>query len=194
MYQKLTFRIVGVAPLIMHSGRGADRFDPIVREIKKLTDKRTKKTDEDAEKICALEWELGLYVENDKVVIPGDNLEAIIRDGAKNAKKGKDVQRGLFIEESAILDFPDKHVPWRNLYNDRAQYVDYRGVKVKGARVMRTRPRFNTWAAEFTVNYLPSVLDKDDVVRAVEVAGQISGACDFRPRYGRFAVDSVVEE
>ena len=48
-------------------------------------------------------------------------------------------------------------------------------------------------AADLTRLVLTGELDKDAVVRAVEVAGQISGACDFRPRYGRFAVDSVVE-
>jgi hypothetical protein len=59
-------------------------------------------------------------------------------------------------------------------------------MKVKQARVMRTRPRFDRWSLEFDANYDENLLNFNDVVEAAEYAGQYIGLCDSRPKYGTF--------
>lgn len=54
--------------------------------------------------------------------------------------------------------------------------------------VMRTRPRFDNWELEFKLTYATDIIDEDIVDGALELAGQVIGLCDWRPRFGRFTV------
>ncbi|MBF0307554.1 MAG: hypothetical protein HQL41_18140, partial [Alphaproteobacteria bacterium] len=54
--------------------------------------------------------------------------------------------------------------------------------------VMRTRPRFPNWAAEFRIEYLPTVVDKTALEELVASTGELVGIGDWRPRFGRFRV------
>ena len=59
-------------------------------------------------------------------------------------------------------------------------------VKVGMARVVRTRPFFKGWSAQFTLNVMDNVANKDEVEGWIKDAGLYVGLCDWRPRYGRF--------
>jgi len=61
---------------------------------------------------------------------------------------------------------------------------------VNKSRVMRTRPIFQDWALEFTVHYMPDVLNKEDITGFMNVAGKYIGLSDWRPKYGRFIIES----
>lgn len=41
------------------------------------------------------------------------------------------------------------------------EHIDMRGVKVSGAKVMRCRPIFREWAAEFSVAYNSEQINKE---------------------------------
>ena len=66
------------------------------------------------------------------------------------------------------------------------RFRDVRAMKVQQSRVMRTRPRFNMWNITFTASYDENILDLNEVVDAIEYAGQYVGLCDSRPKYGKF--------
>ena len=66
------------------------------------------------------------------------------------------------------------------------EYRDVRAMKVMRARIMRTRPRFDTWNISFIASYDEDVIDFRDLTDAIEYAGQYVGLCDSRPRYGKF--------
>ena len=51
---------------------------------------------------------------------------------------------------------------------------------------MRTRPRFDDWAAEVKVHYQPELLNPAGIDRFMETAGSTIGIGDWRPRFGRF--------
>ena len=59
-------------------------------------------------------------------------------------------------------------------------------MKVQQSRVMRTRPRFNTWSLSFEAAFDEKILDFETLVNAIEYSGQYVGLCDSRPKYGKF--------
>lgn len=181
----------GISPMIMHSCRSVNPLDPLVIEMKALTAKR-KKTEEDLRRISDLEWELSLYWDDTiGLYIPAENIEATVREGAKNAKKGKHVERGFNCLEMMVpIDIGEK-VTKEQMRNDY-RFRDVRSMRVQQSRVMRTRGRFNMWRCDFTASYDESILNFSDIVDALEYAGKCVGLCDSRPRYGKF-VSKITE-
>ena len=175
----------GISPIILHSCQCVNPLHPISVEIKKITSIR-KKTEEDLKKLSDLEWEAGLYWDDTiGVYIPAENIEATIREGAKARKKGKDIVKGFMVQDLMIpLDYGET-LTKEQLRSD-FKYRDVRAMKVQQARVMRTRPRFNTWNISFVASYDENLLDFQTVVNAIEYSGQYVGLCDSRPKYGKF--------
>lgn len=190
MPEKIAVRLSAVAPLLMSSPAGVNPIHPLVRAIKKLTSKPAKqKTEDDLIKILDLEFELRGYWDDDGTpYIPAEMIEAAIRNGARKSRKGKNAEAGVVVEPDRIplvYTGPQTMVELKNDPN----YRDVRPVGNKGNRVLRCRPRFNHWRLEFVVNYMPSVIDRQDVIEALDVAGQQCAIGDNRPRYGRFNVE-----
>lgn len=194
MYKTISFSIRSVAPLLMHNARLIDPMNPLVKAIKKLTDKKTKKTEVDIEEIARLEFTGGLYLDGTGApAIPEECIEAMIRDGAKKTRKGKDVQSGILCQNKEgggcfplVYEGP-KTVD--ELWGDgHTEYVSMVPVKVGQARIMRCRPIFRSWELTFSLDYLPSVVNKSNIEEWLVTAGQICGIGDRRPRYGRFEV------
>lgn len=192
MYKELTCKIVGVAPLLMHNPQLADPMNKFTRQIKAITAKGKKKTDADMEELARLEFMGGLYV-NDKgnPIVPGEIIEGMIREGAKKSRSGKDVQCGLISDGNWKLIF-DGPRTLEGLWQD-ANFRDHRPVGIMRAKVMRTRPRFNVWSVEFGISYNPEVLNKDSITKWLTDAGSLCGLMDYRPRFGRFELESINE-
>jgi hypothetical protein len=172
----------------MNSERGVNVLDPLVREKKALTSKR-KKTDEDLAQIARLEWEHALYHDSELgPYIPAQNIEAMLRDGAKLEKRGTDIVRGISVIEPRIkleYDGPrDLEKLWK-----AGTYADIRSVKQQKARIMKTRPIFPNWVIVPTIAYDTAVFNEPDIIRIAELAGRYVGLGDFRQRFGRFDVE-----
>lgn len=183
-HRSLTFKIQGVSPLLMHNGRLADPMNEFARSLKAITGKRDK-TDADYEEMARVEWYGGMYTDNGKPCIPGEVIEAVLITAAKKTKRGKQVMGGLYCPENALLEFDgpqDLEERWADA-NSRLTC----GCKIGKNRVMRTRPRFNEWALEFTVMYDPHQLNESAIKEIVNTAGEM-GLCDWRPKFGRFVV------
>ena len=184
--KEIRVEIHGLSPIILHSCQCVNPLHPISLEMKKLTSKR-KKTEEDIVKLSDLEWEAGLYW-NDEVgvYIPAENLEATIREAAKSSKLGKHFQKGFMVKNMMVpLDIGEE-LTKEEMRSD-ARFRDVRPMKVQQSRVLRTRPRFNMWNLTFTAAYDEKILNFDDVVNAIEYGGQYVGLCDSRPKYGKFS-------
>ncbi len=189
-YQQIQFHIRGVVPLIIHNGQLADPLNPIVKEIKKVTKKKTK-TDEDHEEIARLEWTGSFYLdEKDAPCIPGEVIEGFLIASAKKSKQGPVAKSGVLSEGnwSIIYDGPKDIAKMWKLGN-KFRYAAI--VKVGQSRVVRTRPIFREWELKFTVDYLPNVVDKEDIIKWVTDGSVIVGLCERRPKFGRFNVVSA---
>jgi hypothetical protein len=190
MYRSLSFSIKGTYPLMFHNGRLADPLNHYAKAMKEITSKR-KKTDADHQALYDLEWEGSLYVnDQNQVIIPGINIEAAFIEGAKKQRLGPAFKAGFLCDE----DFPLKHDGPKDIEKLKSmdRFRDKRGVKVNGSRVIRCRPIFGSgngwWGLDFTVQYLPDVLNESQVRSTLDIIGRLVGLGDHKPKYGRFEV------
>ena len=64
---------------------------------------------------------------------------------------------------------------------------DVRPVVVQRQRILRARPRFDSWELEFKiVNSDPTVIHRDTLQKILIDAGRYYGLGDFRPDFGLF--------
>ena len=153
---KVTWK--GTSPLIMHSCQCVNPLHPISVELKKYTSKK-KKTEDDLKKISDLEWESGAYwKEGLGLYIPAENVRATLVNGAKEIRKGTDIQK--------YVDILDLYIPFNYGENltkqeliDSYEYRDTRPMTVNRAKVMRTRPRFDQWNITFKMRYDETKID-----------------------------------
>ena len=108
MHKRLDFHIRGIAPLIQHNVQLANPRNKYVIEMKKLTAKRAKKTEEDLIELSKLEFLGGLYIGADGgVIVTGESIEAMIGGAARGASVAVGLQRveGLLalLEQMSIV-------------------------------------------------------------------------------------------
>ena len=186
----LRFRIKGDTPLMMHNNVACDPLHPLAKQMKKISSVRNK-TDEHHEEIAYIEYQAGIY-HDPKIgpYIPGRCVDALLREAAKFSKKGKTVTRALQTVEDKVKLLYDGPRDIQGLYSKC--YRDRRPVTVNRSTVIRTRPFFEEWAAEFQVAIDPSQLDAIEVRNFLEVGGRLVGLCDYRPTYGKFNLEAAV--
>lgn len=185
----ITLRLTGASPLIMHSDRLANPLSAEAKQHKTLTSKR-KKTEEDQLAIARSEYNSSLYLDGSgRVVIPTINLRSCFIDGAKLNKHGAPFQRGTMILAEHVVLEHDGPKDAAKLF-DNPRFVDCRSVVVSRARLMRYRPRFDTWALTVELLYDELAIDRDAVISSAVNAGSLCGLGDFRPTkkgpFGRF--------
>lgn len=189
MIVELKFKVTGVVPLLMHNGQTADPLNEWSRRIKKLSGKRDK-TDADYEEMMRLEWYAGLYLTEDKEpCLPGEVVEGAFFEAAKKTKQGKLSKSGIYSEGNFPLIY-DGEKDIDKLFLD-PEFRFTCSVKIRGSRVMRTRPKFNEWSAVISIFTDNEVLNDEEVVKIMKTAGQSCGYCDWRPRFGRFTTELV---
>lgn len=188
--EQLKLKITGTSPLMMHSDRLANPLLAETKAHKSLTAKR-KKVDEDHLAIAKSEFVSGCYWHADEgFFIPGANLDATFLAGAKLSKLGVHWRRGALVLEQRVKLLHEGPSTPEKLWED-PRYIDCRGVKIGASKLMRYRPIFLQWAAELTVALNVDVLNVSEAKKAIEDAGKLIGTCEFRPRFGRFAVQYV---
>jgi hypothetical protein len=78
--------------------------------------------------------------------------------------------------------------------NRQSEYtIDSRRAVVQGNGIIRSRPKFEAWSADFDVLYDPDLITDEDIFKAVLTdAGNRIGIGDYRPQktgwFGRFNV------
>jgi hypothetical protein len=185
---KFEAKLVGIAPLLMHSCRLLDKMTPQAKEKAAVTKKKAK-TDDDMLTIKRLEWYAGLYTdEKGQVAIPADNILATIIEGAKKSKLGKQAQAAVFETDGYYPLIYQGPKDLAALYAD-GRFCDYRGVRNQQNRVMRSRPIFRDWACKISLMFNETVLDPAQLKQALVAAGELVGLGDWRPRFGRFIVE-----
>jgi hypothetical protein len=186
-YDRLTLRIKSVSPLVMHNGQLADQLNPIVRAMKRVSGKRAK-TDADYEQMAKLEFLGSLYLSGGEPCIPGHIFEACLTSAAKKGRRGMQAKAGIICDGNFALEYIGPRSPEALWSDDRFRLVA--GVRVGQARVMRTRPIFRDWSCTILVDYLPDQLNAREIVDFAATAGRVVGLCDWRPKFGRFNVES----
>lgn len=187
-------------PMLMHSQRGSNPKDPLVREMKQIQAKR-KKTDEDLDRMSDIEFQLGMYHDAEiGPFVPALNLKRCIQDGAKFSKRGKDISRGLWTLDSKFKLLYDGPRDMETLLQ-RDDFRDCRMAGVNNGLILRTRPIFHKWGLIGTFLLDDTVVSLADFRHYVEQAGSYVGLSDYRPEFGRFEAevkalnaDSIIEQ
>jgi hypothetical protein len=92
--ETIRLRLVGAAPLLMHSGALAEPLDERSINLAAVTSKRMK-TRADHEEISRLEWSGGLWLHDERPCLPALAVKAAVVDAARTRKKGKAATAGL---------------------------------------------------------------------------------------------------
>jgi hypothetical protein len=184
----VSLRLIGVRPLLMHSGRLCDPLDPIARDLARITGKRLKTTS-DHEEIARIEWFGGLWLDQGIPCIPAEAIEAAFVAGARMQRWGKQAEAGIQVDGPARL-FYDGPEDIDELWKQQRFRLRV-PVRVGTARTMRTRPRFDVWNVEFNAAYLPSLLSRSLIADIFAISGFARGLGDWRPKFGRFRVECL---
>jgi hypothetical protein len=179
--------IESIAPLLMHNGQLADPMNDHSRAVSDAVKAAKKsKTPTAWEAAYRAEFLGGLYLdENLEPCLPGEMLEAVIIEGAKKTKQGRETTAAIIVDGNFPLLYKGPRKAdqlWKEKFYKTAS------AKVGKNRVMRTRPMFQSWSCEFLIHFNPSLVDRKDLIRFLAKAGAEVGVGDFRPRYGRFVV------
>lgn len=178
--------IIGIhlADYIQHNPQTAMPANKFAKAMKELTGKR-KKTDADHDMIANIEYQAGLYLNGDGlVVLPSTQFEAAIAEGAKVSKEGKVCLSSTFVEGDAILSYDGGPLTLGELLVSEEHRIDAL-VRVGQAKTMRRRPHFTNARAEFRVSLDVEQANASQLRRWVFDALNIKGIGDWRPRHGR---------
>ena len=186
--RKLNVTLTGEAPMLMHNGQLADPLNKIVKAMKQITAKGKNKTEADLIKLSELEFKGGLYLDSKQknIEIPSHLLEATVKAGAKATRKGKIAEQGVFVETPGKFNYKGPKTV-DALFNSDDHRLTI-AVVVQKSRIMRTRPKFDSWSVDATYVYDDQIVNRQEVVEWLTKAGEVAGIGDWRPRYGRFKV------
>jgi hypothetical protein len=192
MFQEIEFKLRGLSPLMYCNPRLANPGDPIVREIKKINAKGKNKTDDDYLRLFDLQWEGGIYIDADRrVIVPGEWIEGVLVAAAKKSRKGQQGKAGISCNGSWPLEY-DGPKDFDKLAAD-PRFRDVRNVVINGkSRVMACRPIFPTWAVTCVVTFDTEIFNLDTVCEMMVLGGRYHGLGTYRPKYGRYVVESPV--
>lgn len=186
---KFKFALKGISPLLMHNSQLADPINPFIVKMRTVHNKMAKKrTDADYENLRRWEWEGGLYLDADRrIVIPSNNIEALLVDSFAAERKRGAAQSGILCEADAFPLQYDGPKDIDALYQKR-EFVFRCPAKNGTSTVMRTRPRFNTWSLEGEITVVTEVVNPGEVRERMEYGGRRLGIGDWTPKHGRFTL------
>ena len=204
--KEIKVKIEGISPLIMHNGMGANPIDP--RKLPSFLKKRLgveyetygeackwlkKSRNKLHDKLSVLGFYSSLYLNTEEQVIyPAECFERNIVELSKAFKDGRaslanKVRRAVSVLQDAILDFPNKKKPLKDLY-DLHRYDTM--VKVDKSKVPSTRAKFDQWSCEFLISFEPEELHQNQIKEILN-KGVLYGSLERRPKFGRYKLVSM---
>lgn len=188
---RMTIKLTGTTPLLMHNPRMVDPEFEVTRKIKSITSKR-KKTDDDLAAIEKLEWYGGLYHENGTIVQPTSKVRKCLINTAKITKMGKTIERVLSFEALNVPLVYDGPTNIEELFEDK-RFHSRLSVGIGRKRVMRVRPQFFPWAMDVNGLFVEDAgMNFDEFKSIVEMAGIVERIGDNRVNgYGAFEAKVV---
>ncbi len=201
--KKYKIHLKGISPLIMHSDKLCNPLHPMTKKMKELTSLRKKK-DEHHLAIARIEWEAGLYYDDELgIYMPSKCLRGCFQCAARKFKLGKATKALNIVQPlgSPLIGFekitPQKLWEKKNK-NDEPMHVFCESVVVNRSRIMRTRPIFPKWEFKLEIYLDIELLSYDQMKQIIETAGFEYGLCELRPEmatgnYGKFTMESLEE-
>ena len=188
----IQFRLTGQAPLLQHNEQLANPLLKVSKDISKIAKKRAK-TEADYELLAKLEFQGGLYFDDDiGPYVPGTWIDKTLEVSGKREKLGSTFKSyARCIEDKMPLEYQGPRTV-EKLWDDG--FYDMRCVGIQTRKTLRTRPCFKDWSFVATILYDDTALDSDQVIRTMERSGLAIGIGDYRPRFGRFNIEVLKDD
>ena len=191
--------ISGISPIIHHNGTaGLDIRSALSREIAAIAAKRGgNRTAADDDRLRELEAQRSLWLDESRApTIPATAIRSMIEGGARKRKQGPQVRGGLVVLSTAFDYDREKYGTGIGKLGRSTQYTV--PVVVKSNRILRTRAKFDTpWSCTFEVDVDDELIDQDNLLEWLDIAGRQIGVGDWRPQksgmYGRFTTSKIDE-
>ncbi len=164
--KKINVEIEGVTPLLMHSAQNMTRTSTTKNPAKQYDDEK------EAENVAYRTKKGILYV-------PSRCLKACIVNASSWYKFGKKSAKPIVAGCTRIE-------PVEIELGTKTYEIDLRPVVIQRARILRARPRLDTWILKFTLLYNDEIINDTNILKTIlNEAGQRIGLLDNRPqKYG----------
>ena len=189
-------RVRGVTPLLMDNGAaGLDTRSPANIEKAQIAKKTgSNRTVADEVRLRELECFVSLYLNEDGTpTLPAAAFRKNIESAARKLRQGAQVREGLIVEEVEEFDYDPSLGTTAAELALSAQFTV--GVGVGRGRVLRTRARFDNWAATFRIDVDPELVDREQLLVWLDIGGRRLGVGNWRPEksgvFGRFEVEHI---
>lgn len=194
----LTATFTGINPLLLNNPQTVDRFNHYAKAMKRINDKKTRRTDDDFLELANLEMYAKLYFdESIGIYVPSTWVSAAIADNAfKTVKVSKAAIRG------GVFTTADK-LPLTYRDKDKVRTEDdivknpvfrHKMLLPQGqVRIAKTAPIFHEWSFTAGLEYDDAIIDQDSMVRVLTHVARYGGFGDFRPTFGRATVEVSYE-
>ena len=189
-------RVRGVTPLLMDNGAaGLDTRSAANIEKAQIAKKTgSNRTVADEVRLRELECFVSLYLDDDGApTLPAAAFRKNIESAARKLRQGAQVREGLIVEEVEEFDYDRSLGTTAAELALSAQFTV--GVGVGRGRVLRTRARFDNWAATFRIDVDPELVDREQLLVWLDIGGRRLGVGNWRPEksgvFGRFEVEHI---
>lgn len=186
----------GLSPIICHNGAsGLDSRSAANIEKAQIAKKKgSNRTEADDARLRELECLTSLYLdESGAPTLPAAAFRSNIETAARKLRQGPQVREGLIVEEVEAFDYDRSLGTTPEQLAKSCQFTT--GVRVGQARLLRTRARFDRWAATILVDVDPELVDQEQLLVWLDIGGRRLGVGDWRPeksgQFGRFEVEAI---
>lgn len=190
----ITATFTGVNPLLMNNPQTVDRFNAFAKAMKRINDKKTRRTDDDYIELGNLEMRAKLYFDDALgIYVPSTWVMAAIASNAfKTVKVSRDGIRSCLFTDADKLKLHyrgEKGVKTADdvVFNEAFRQ---RMILPQGqVRVAKMVPIFHDWSFSVGLEFDDSIIDLDSLQTVIRHAGKYGGFGDFRPTFGRATVE-----
>ena len=184
----------GINPLLQNNPQTVDRFNPYTKAMKRINDKKTRRTDDDYMELKNIEVRAKIYWDDETGIYVPSNwvAAAIAATSFKRAKISKaDVRAGVFTTEDKLkLNYRDSKKV--KTPEDIVKNPDFRldmTLKQGQVRIVKSVPIFHEWSFTCGLEFDDSVIDTDSMKNIITHVARYGGFGDFRPTFGRATVE-----
>lgn len=202
-HRQMTIRFMkahfkGKNPLLQNNPQTVDRFNPYTKAMKRINDKKTRRTDDDFLELKNIEVRAKIYWDDAiGIYVPATWVTAAIAGASfKTAKISKaDIRSAVFAADDKLpLTYrdQDKVKTPDDIVGNEAFRLDMT-LKQGMVRVVKSVPIFHNWSFECALEYDDEVVDADSMQTILTRCARYGGFGDFRPTFGRADVEFTHE-
>lgn len=192
--QFMSATFTGTRPLLLGNPQSVDPFNVYSKQMKKITNKRGGRTEDDLLELQRIEVASKLYFDDEiGVYVPATWVSSAIAQNSfsKTKIKKADIRGGVFMADDKLklyYDGMDKVKTAGDVIGKRDFY--HRMILKQGqVRVAKCMPIFHKWKFVCDIEFDDVIIDRESIEYILKYCAAYGGFGDFRPTFGRASVE-----